>query len=81
VEEWIAVFDEPMLGQSALDRFWHRAHQFVIDGESYRKRMAPTIGGDIEHWPKDLRQLKQNGCRFAAASIDDALHFYKEHVV
>jgi len=37
----MAVFDEPMLGQSALDRFCHRAHQFVIDGESYRKRMAP----------------------------------------
>jgi DNA replication protein DnaC len=42
VEEWMAVFDEPMLGQSALDRFCHRAHQFVIDGESYRKRTAPT---------------------------------------
>jgi DNA replication protein DnaC len=42
VEEWMTVFDEPMIGQSALDRFCHRAHQFVIDGESYRKRMAPT---------------------------------------
>jgi DNA replication protein DnaC len=42
IEEWMAVFAEPMLGQSALDRFCHRAHQFVIDGESYRKRMAPA---------------------------------------
>ncbi len=33
VDEWLAVFDEPMLGQSALDRFCHRAHQFVIEGE------------------------------------------------
>jgi len=41
VEEWMAVFDDPMLGQSALDRFCHRAHQFVIEGESYRKRTAP----------------------------------------
>src|SRR5262250_91276 len=41
VEEWMAVFDEPMLGQSALDRFCHCAHQFVIEGESYRKHMAP----------------------------------------
>ena len=40
VEEWMAVFDDPMLGQSALDRFCHRAHQFVIEGESYRKRTA-----------------------------------------
>jgi DNA replication protein DnaC len=41
VEEWMAVFDDPLLGQSALDRFCHRAHQFVIEGESYRKRTAP----------------------------------------
>jgi DNA replication protein DnaC len=41
VEEWMAAFDEPLLAQSALDRFCHRAHQFVIDGESYRKRNAP----------------------------------------
>ena len=37
----MTAFDEPMLGQSALDRFCHRAHQFVIEGESYRKRTAP----------------------------------------
>src|SRR5215467_6119455 len=41
IDEWMAVFDDPMLGQSALDRFCHRAHQFVIEGESYRKRTAP----------------------------------------
>jgi len=41
VEEWMAVFDEPLLGQSALDRFCHRAHQFVIEGKSYGKRTAP----------------------------------------
>ena len=36
-----------MLGQSALDRFCHRAHQFVIDGESYRKRMAPAASSSV----------------------------------
>jgi DNA replication protein DnaC len=41
VEEWMSVFDEPLLAQSALDRFCHHAYQFVIDGESYRKRTAP----------------------------------------
>lgn len=45
VDEWIGVFDEPMLGQSALDRFCHRAHQFVIEGESYRKHTAPRTTG------------------------------------
>ena len=44
IEEWMAVFDDPMLGQSALDRFCHRAHQFVIEGESYRK--AHRTGSD-----------------------------------
>ncbi len=41
VDEWPALFDEPLLGQSALDRFCHNAHQLVIEGESYRKRLAP----------------------------------------
>lgn len=41
VEEWGALFDEQILAQSALDRFCHRAHQLVIEGESYRKRTAP----------------------------------------
>src|SRR5213594_1575691 len=48
VEEWMTVFDEPMLGQSALDRFCHRAHQFVIDGESYRKRMATSSAAPLK---------------------------------
>ena len=41
VDQWMAVFDQPLLGKSALDRFCHRAHQFIIEGESYRKRTAP----------------------------------------
>jgi DNA replication protein DnaC len=49
IDEWMAVFDEPMLGQSALDRFCHRAHQFVIEGESYRKRMAPGLAAKTAH--------------------------------
>ena len=48
VEEWMAIFDEPLLGQSALDRFCHRAHQFVIDGESYRKRTAPGSAATLK---------------------------------
>jgi DNA replication protein DnaC len=41
VEEWMALFDEPILAQSALDRFCHRSHQLVIEGDSYRKRTSP----------------------------------------
>jgi DNA replication protein DnaC len=48
VEEWMSIFDEPLLAQSALDRFCHRAHQFVVDGESYRKRTAPGSAGGLK---------------------------------
>jgi DNA replication protein DnaC len=41
VDEWPSLFEEALLAQSALDRFCHRAHQFVIEGGSFRKRMAP----------------------------------------
>ena len=41
VEEWVPLFDDPILAQSALDRLAHNAHQVEIEGESYRKRHAP----------------------------------------
>ena len=41
VEEWVVLFDDPILAQSALDRLAHNAHQVVIEGESFRKRQGP----------------------------------------
>ncbi|MFQ5479514.1 MAG: ATP-binding protein, partial [Candidatus Binatia bacterium] len=32
VTEWIPLFDDPILAQSALDRLAHNAHQVVIEG-------------------------------------------------
>lgn len=43
IEEWIPLFDDPILAQSALDRLAHNAHQVVIEGESYRKKQAPGL--------------------------------------
>lgn len=43
-QEWLALFDDPVLAQSALDRFKHNAHHVVMDGPSYRPRQQP--GGD-----------------------------------
>ncbi len=43
VEEWGPLFEEAMLAQSALDRFCHRAHQLVIEGESYRVRQSAAM--------------------------------------
>jgi DNA replication protein DnaC len=42
VEEWVACFDDPILANSALDRFAHRAHQIVMEGPSLRAARAPS---------------------------------------
>jgi len=41
IDEWIPLFDDPILAQSAVDRLAHNAYQVVIEGESYRKRQRP----------------------------------------
>ncbi len=40
LEEWMSLFDDPLLANSLLDRLAHNAHQIFIEGESYRKRMG-----------------------------------------
>lgn len=44
VDEWIPLFDDPILAQSALDRLAHNAHQVVMEGDSFRKRQGPAQG-------------------------------------
>jgi DNA replication protein DnaC len=41
VDEWLAVFDDPILGNSALDPLANAAHPIVIEGPSYRVKLAP----------------------------------------
>jgi DNA replication protein DnaC len=41
IDEWIPLFDDPLLAQSALDRLAHNAHQITIEGESFRSRQRP----------------------------------------
>jgi DNA replication protein DnaC len=46
IDEWIALFDDPMLAQSALDRLAHNAYQVVIEGDhSYRGNQRPGTEG------------------------------------
>ena len=41
VEEWLSLFDDPILGNSALDRLANTSYQIVIEGASYRERLSP----------------------------------------
>ena len=41
IEEWIPLFDDPILAQSAIDRFAHNSYQVIMEGDSFRKRQRP----------------------------------------
>lgn len=42
-DEWLATFADPVRAQSAIDRFANNAFDLVIEGESYRSRLKPTL--------------------------------------
>ena len=41
VEEWLGLFDDPILGNSALDRLANASYQVVIEGASYHEKLSP----------------------------------------
>ena len=64
--EWLTTFDDTMLAQSAIDRFQNAAYDLVIEGESYRSRLKPTIDKagppperPVEKKPVHPRQKRQ----------------------
>ena len=52
VDEWLGLFDDLILGNSALDRLANASYQIVIEGTSCRERLSPhrallgAAGGD-----------------------------------
>lgn len=45
-DEWLATFADPLRAQSAIDRFTSNAYDLLIEGESYRRRLKPTLARD-----------------------------------
>ena len=41
VVEWLSLFDDPILGNSTLDRQANSSYQIVIEGSSHRERLSP----------------------------------------
>lgn len=56
--EWLAMFDDVMLAQSAVDRFKNSAYDFVMEGESYRARQKPTVDAAIPPPPTPAMKPK-----------------------
>jgi DNA replication protein DnaC len=56
VDEWLGLFDDPILGNSALDRLANASYQIVIEGTSYRERQSP-------HRRKEVLTAKTPGSR------------------
>ncbi len=42
-DEWLATFTDPVRAQAAIDRFTSNAFDLVIEGESYRARLKPSL--------------------------------------
>src|SRR5208337_3608749 len=42
-QDWVGLFPDPVMANSALDRLSHHAHHIIIDeGESYRRKLSPS---------------------------------------
>jgi len=57
--EWLAMFDDTLRAQSAVDRFRNAAYDLVIEGETYRSRLKPKL--DPESPPPDSPTVKKPG--------------------
>jgi len=43
MNDWAAIFPDPIMANAFMDRLAHNAHQIIIKGESFRKKFRPEI--------------------------------------
>jgi len=55
--EWLAMFDDVLLAQSAVDRFKNAAYDLLIEGESYRPKLKPKVVPSDEPPPTPVTKL------------------------
>jgi DNA replication protein DnaC len=63
IDEWILLFDDPVLAQSAIDRLAHNAYEVVMEGESYRKLQRPGEKGTELDRARNNSRLKKRRIR------------------
>lgn len=61
--EWLAMFDDVLLAQSAVDRFKNAAYDFIMEGESYRPRLKPQLSADGPEPPSPAQKPRTRSRR------------------
>jgi DNA replication protein DnaC len=56
IQAWVDLFPDPAMGNAAVDRLAHQSHHLILEGESYRRQMAPKPKDAKEKEPSPNRQ-------------------------
>ena len=54
-QDWIPLFPDPVMANSALDRLAHHAHHIIMEGDSYRRKLSPKISNALPGKGGELR--------------------------
>ena len=43
MSDWAGIFPDQIMANALMDRLCHNAHQIIIKGESYRRKLNPKL--------------------------------------